>query len=75
MWNETDKYNLELREALDEFNANAAPEDRKKFKFPVTTKLVWWDKQLKFLGEFSEEKHEFIKNLLSEEGETLAKQQ
>ena len=72
MWNETDKYNLELREALDEFNANAAPEDRKKFKFPVTTKLVWWDKQLKFLGEFSEEKHEFIKNLLSEEGETLA---
>ena len=22
MWNETDKYNLELREALDEFNAN-----------------------------------------------------
>lgn len=72
MWNETDKYNLELRQALARFNASAAPEDQKKFSFPVTTKLVWWDKQLKFLGEFSEEKHEFIKNLLSEEGETLA---
>ena len=54
MWNETDKYNLELRQALARFNASAAPEDQKKFSFPVTTKLVWWDKQLKFLGDFSE---------------------
>lgn len=72
MWHQTDKYNLELREALDEFNNNAAPEDQKKFTFPVTTKLTWWDTQLKFLGEFSEAKHEFIKNLLEEEEDSLA---
>lgn len=69
MWNNTDRYNLELRYALKRFNENAAPEDQKKFTFPETTKPVWWDMQLALLGEFSEEKHAFIKEVISKEGD------
>lgn len=68
MWNETDLYNQELRLALEQFNASAAPEDRKTFSFPLTTKPVWWDERGDLLGEFSEEKHDFIKQILEKEG-------
>ena len=64
MWNETDAYNRELRQALAEFNESAAPEDRKEFTFPETTKPIWWDSELHLLGEFSEEKHTFMKNIV-----------
>lgn len=66
MWNETDAYNLELRQALAEFNASATPEDRKEFTFPETTKPIWWDSELHLLGEFSEEKHTFMKNIVGD---------
>lgn len=65
MWNETDIYNMELRNALETFNATAAPEDRKTFTFPVTTKPTWWDGRKDFLGEFSEEKHDFVKEVVA----------
>ncbi len=64
MWNETDAYNQELRKALEDFNTSAAPEDRKTFTFPATTKPIWWDSQSHLLGEFSEEKHTFMKNIV-----------
>lgn len=63
MWNETDAYNQELRRALEAFNASAEPEDRKGFTFPETTKPTWWDTKLHLLGEFSEEKHAFMKSI------------
>lgn len=68
MWEYTDQYNARLRKALDDFNASAAPEDRKKFTFPLTTEPVWWESRIELLGEFSEEKHNFIKEILSKEG-------
>lgn len=69
MWNLTDQYNVELRRALAAFN-ELHPGDEKDFTFPVTTKPVWWDLQKKFLGDFSEAKHSFVKSVLK--GETLA---
>lgn len=62
MWNQTDAYNKELRTALAAFNA-ANPGGEKDFIFPMTTKPVWWDTQIHLLGEFSEEKHSFMKDL------------
>lgn len=62
-WENTDRFNVAIREALAEFNRNARPEDRKQFAFPETTKPIWWDRQLKYLGEFSEEKHAFAKKV------------
>lgn len=62
MWNHTDDYNALLRTALATFNA-AHPGEEKTFTFPVTTKPIWWDNQKHLLGEFSEEKHVFMKDL------------
>lgn len=67
MWNETDLYNAELRRLLQEYN-DAHPQDKKKFEFPVTTKMVWWDNQKKYLGEFSEEKYAYIKETILKYG-------
>lgn len=72
MWHETDQYNVELRKALEKFNA-ANPGNEKDFDFPVTSKPVWWDNQKKYLGDFSEEKYNFMADILK--GELLAENQ
>lgn len=66
-WDYTDGYNQYLRTALDEFNARVPEEERKDFTFPLTTKPVWWDTRKDLLGEFSEDKNAFIREVLGDE--------
>ncbi len=59
MWNDTEEYvrevaNSPLVQAYNEAHPDAP------VTFPMTTKRTWWDQKLYLLGEFSEEKHEFM---------------
>lgn len=55
-------YNEYLRTTLDEFNA-AHPDSPKDFTFPVNTEPTWWAvSAAPYLGDYSEEKKDFIIN-------------
>lgn len=62
-------YNQVLRDKLAEFNEENQ-DSPKDFTFPVWTKPSWWDWYLgagTYLGEFSEEKKEFVIGVIGEE--------
>ena len=55
-----------MRDALETFNREN-PDHPKDFTFPVWTKPTWWDNNNgagTYLGEFSEEKKEFVINVI-----------
>lgn len=61
--------NQTLRDALEEFNREN-PDHPKDFTFPVWTKPTWWDNYNgagTYLGEFSEEKKDFVISVIGEE--------
>ena len=66
IYNDWGTDNQTLRDALETFNREN-PDHPKDFTFPVWTKPTWWDNNNgagTYLGEFSEEKKEFVINVI-----------
>lgn len=63
-WDDWSSHSRKLREALEAYNA-AHPDDQKEFTFPeVSNKPQWWEAYADFVGEYSDEKMEFIEEVL-----------